>query len=352
MLDMLDTNRAYISKVVLHRVGHKIREEKNIEAQDLLTLTDYLNEVLKNYFLNPFKKELMTYEFTHPMHLDFNEVYQSCEKIFADERTFLDASQEVLKTLYEQSTHPSIKLGELFVVHFGDVMYNDILTEAVGIFKVERKNKFFNFIQTSNGLELELRNGFNSQKIDKAALVLNRVSDKVHTVFSIDNNNYDTTYWKNHFLDIEPIDNHQFQTDHYLSLCKDFSKDLEMDFGRKEQAEFLGKTLQYFRENISLDDQEFKEEVIGDDPKMLEAFNWHQKEYAEIYDMHFWKKFEIAQPVFKSQLKTFKTEIKLDTKIKISLDNNALEEAIDHIEKGYDDSKKMNYYKVYFNDEI
>ena len=48
---MINVNRAYISKVTLHRVGHKVREEKNIMAENLMPLTETLDEVLKNYFL-------------------------------------------------------------------------------------------------------------------------------------------------------------------------------------------------------------------------------------------------------------------------------------------------------------
>lgn len=350
---MININRAYISKVTLHRVGHKVREEKNVVAENLMPLTETLDEVLKNYFLNSFKRENTLYHFTHHADLQLNEVYNYCKEIFEDESLFLDASQNILNALYEQSTHPSIKLGELFVVHFGDITYEEQIVEAIGIFKVERKNKFFKFIHGNEGLELELQNGFSVQKLDKGALVLNIDEGDGYKVLSIDNNNYDAAYWKKHFLKLEYINNHNFQTDQYLELCSNFSNAVVAnEYGKEKQTEFLGNTLRYFNENPMLEDQGFKEEVIGDNQELLTAFNEYKEDYAEANEVQFWDAFEVAQPVYKAKRKKIKTDIKLDTKIKIILDNNSLEEAAEHIEKGFDDNKKMNYYKVYFNQEM
>ncbi len=350
---MILINKAYISKVTLHRVGHKVKSEKNIIAESLMPLTDTLDEVLKNYFLNSFKRENTLYQFTHYVDLTLNEVYCYCKEVFEDESLFLEASQNILNALYEQSTHPSIRLGELFVVHFGDITFQEKIVEAIGIFKVERKNKFFKFIKGKEGLELELQNGFSIQKLDKAALILNIDEGTGLKVLSIDNNNYDTAYWKKHFLKLEYVNDHNFQTDQYLELCTNFSDAvIANDYGKEKQTAFLGNTLRYFNENPMLEDLSFKEEVLGENKELLEAFNEYKEDYAEANEVQFWDSFEVAQPVYKSKRKKIKTDIKLDTKIKIILDNNSLEEATENIEKGFDDIKKMNYYKVYFNQEM
>jgi len=46
-----------------------------------------------------------------------------------------------------------------------------------------------------------------------------------------------------------------------------------------------------------------------------------------------------------------KSEIKLDTGAKINLDLLNSECAADNLERGFDEEKKMFYYKVYFNSE-
>lgn len=53
----------------------------------------------------------------------------------------------------------------------------------------------------------------------------------------------------------------------------------------------------------------------------------------------------------KKQKKRIKTDIKLDTNIQIKLDIDAPDAAEEYLEKGYDEERKMQYYKVYFNEE-
>jgi hypothetical protein len=55
--------------------------------------------------------------------------------------------------------------------------------------------------------------------------------------------------------------------------------------------------------------------------------------------------------VLKKEKSKLKTEIKLDTNISIKLDVDAPEAASEYLERGYDEEKKMKYYKVYFNEE-
>jgi hypothetical protein len=55
--------------------------------------------------------------------------------------------------------------------------------------------------------------------------------------------------------------------------------------------------------------------------------------------------------VVNKEKKKIKTDIKLDTNIEIKLDIDAPEAASEFLERGYDDDKKMHYYKVFFNVE-
>ena len=45
------------------------------------------------------------------------------------------------------------------------------------------------------------------------------------------------------------------------------------------------------------------------------------------------------------------TSISIDTNINIKLDVDAPDAASEYLERGYDEEKKMKYYKVYFNEE-
>ena len=50
----------------------------------------------------------------------------------------------------------------------------------------------------------------------------------------------------------------------------------------------------------------------------------------------------------KKQKQKIKTEIKLDTNIQIKLDVDAPDASAEYLERGYDDVKKMHFYKVFF----
>ncbi|MCG8889302.1 nucleoid-associated protein, partial [Tenacibaculum finnmarkense] len=55
--------------------------------------------------------------------------------------------------------------------------------------------------------------------------------------------------------------------------------------------------------------------------------------------------------VLKKEKSKFKSEIKLDTNIQIKIDIDAPDAASEYLELGYDETKKMKYYKVFFNAE-
>ena len=61
--------------------------------------------------------------------------------------------------------------------------------------------------------------------------------------------------------------------------------------------------------------------------------------------------FDVSEIALKKQKQKIKTEIKLDTNIQIKLDIDAPEASSEYLEKGYDEARKMKFYKVFFNEE-
>ncbi len=61
--------------------------------------------------------------------------------------------------------------------------------------------------------------------------------------------------------------------------------------------------------------------------------------------------FDVSDIVLKKEKNKLKTEIKLDTHIKISIDIDSPDAPSEYLEQGYDDDKKMKFYKVYYNEE-
>jgi len=104
------------------------------------------------------------------------------------------------------------------------------------------------------------------------------------------------------------------------------------------------------KENDTVNIHDFKEEVFEDeDQKNL--FDDYKKLFESDKEMLIRNQFHVSEAVLKKQKQKLKTEIKLDTHIQIKLDVEAPDASSEYLELGYDEEKKMKYYKVYFNEE-
>ena len=70
-----------------------------------------------------------------------------------------------------------------------------------------------------------------------------------------------------------------------------------------------------------------------------------------------WKKkvlplWQITFDPLKKEKKKIKSQINLDTNIQIKLDISDGDSLKENIEKGFDEERKMHFYKVFFNEEM
>ncbi|MFT4642711.1 MAG: hypothetical protein ACI89R_000551 [Candidatus Azotimanducaceae bacterium] len=171
-------------------------------------------------------------------------------------------------------------------------------------------------------------------------------------VLSIDNNNYDAQYWVKHFLNVKPADDSNQHTQDYIQMCNDFSEEIiKEDQGLHEKNKFLAKTVDFFKENEIVNIQDYKDIIFEEDDKQKTKFDDYKKHFEQVNDVLIRNQFDVSDIVLKKQKTKLKTEIKLDTHIQIKLDIDAPDAAAEYIEKGYDEEKKMKFYKVYFNEE-
>lgn len=347
---MIQINNAGISKITLQKVGNKVREEKNISAQELLHIKEKEEEAFIPFFLNPFKKQLEAYRFTHYTgELDYNILYSLCKKLFSEEIEFLDSSTQILNHLYEVSNHPNIKSGELFIIKFENIIIEKEQSAALGIFKLENPKKFIRFKHT-DFIDFNIQKGYKLEGIDKGCLIF-PAENNSFKIFTIDDNHYESEYWKKEFLQIDFITDHAFQTKNYLNLFNEFSKEiLSKDSEKNTSINFLSDTVKLFNEKEDIDNFMIENELIKK-YEMLDQFKNFKKDYSESYKVEFWDEFTISKSVVNQHKKKLKSEIKLDNDIQIKF-NLAKTETEDYIEKGFDEIKKMHYYKIYFNEEI
>ena len=348
---MIDVKNAYIAHISLQKVGHKVREEANIFADKTLEYDESKEEQLIPFLLNPFKKSLEINHFTHYTEkLEFNVLYNQCAQMFEEKVDFIDFSQEVLSHLYEKSLHPQIKTGEVFVTLFENMMFDGISCRGIGIYKLENKKKFLRFDE-SKGLDYNIWKGYKLEGIDKACMILDVHKEEGFRVFSIDDKNVESEYWKKSFLEIDLIKDNNYHTKKYMELITDFSNDFLLDkTDKKQQAEFISNSINVLNSNEFVTNEIIEDQVLKPF-ELIDQFKDYKKDYSENNRVEFVESFEVSVPTLMKESKKIKSEIKLDTKINIKLDLTNPDAAEEYLERGFDEEKKMFYYKVFFNTE-
>ena len=348
---MISRKNASISKFIIHKVGNKFNDTKNAFSEKLVDFDEPSYDLMLPFLLRPFASVVQSYRFNHHANISLNEINSYSTQIFNDEETFIDVSKHIVTHLFEQSTSAQIKTGDVLVVMFEGIEFNEITTNALGIFKIENKVNFFQTYLENNSYDVLVQKGISSKKVDKGCIILNQTDTEGNIILSVDNNSYDAQYWLNQFLNIKYADDANNHTQQYIELCKDFSIDiLKTTYGAQEQNTFLAKTIDFFKENEVVNVERFKDELFEED-KHKNLFDDYKKTFEDEKNLVIRNQFDVAESVVNKEKKKIKTDIKLDTNIQIRLDIDAPDASAEYLERGYDDEKKMHYYKVFFNVE-
>jgi hypothetical protein len=336
----------------VHRVGNKIQDEFYILSEQPLKIADeVLRNLLLKYFFSPFEKTNEVYRFTHSSgNLNLNELFHFSSMIFSDGASFHELSGHIAKYLYESSNHPKIKAGELYIALFKDIQMEGELHDALGIFKSESRESYLKVNPEQGGFTLHYEeDAINIQKLDKGCLIFNTEKEEGYRVMLIDQTNRsDAAYWRDEFLQLK-IRNDSFnKTNTTLGVYKKFITnkiDDEFDISKADKIDLLNRSMKYFKEKDSFDLDEFSEVVI-ENPKAIELFKKFSQEYNDEFNAGIDQPFDISGAAVKKQSRVFKSVLKLDKNFHIYIHGNK-----ELIEKGFDDDKLMNYYKVYFREE-
>jgi len=350
---MIAAFEANLNQVSIHRVGNKLLDEFYVLSDAPLGIQDeLLNKLLMQYFLTPFEKVNEVYRFMHSTDdLNLNEVYHFCDEAFADPANFHQISQQLTKFLFDNTNHPKIKAGELYVAFFNNIQLEGELLDAVGIFKSENKETYLKVYPDTGGFNLEYdQDGINIHKLDKGCLIVNSEKVEGYKVLVIDqtNRNNEAVYWKDDFLKVK-IRNDSFnQTSNTLSIYKNFvaeKLDDQFELTKADKIDLLNRSMKYFKEKETFDLNEFGDEVLGN-PQAIESFKSYKTQYEQDHETEIGSSFDISNAAVKKQSRVYKSVLKLDRNFHIYIHGDK-----ELIEKGFDDDKAMNYYKVYFREE-
>lgn len=349
---MINLFSTHIESLSIHRVGNKSRNETIFLSAAPYKMDDEITPLLKEFFLKPFRdKEENYFQFVHEADLEFHELYNSATKIFDNPQDIHEESRKIASYLYNQSEHPHIKSGEVYVAYLEGVQLDNVKMDAIGIFKSELKQDFLQFSEEGNQLDAMLQHGVSLNKLDKGCIIFNSEKEEGYKILSVDSNRYDTRYWLESFLGVEALADDNFHTKKYLKFCQDFAKDVVLPAeDKKQEVMFMNRAVNHFAKNDTFEETAFMNEVI-DNPDLLPEFRNYKTEKAPKYSIEDLTTFPIANTAVTAARKKIKNVINLDTNIQIKLDFINPESAEKYVEKGWDEEKQMYYYLVYFNKE-
>ena len=271
---MINLYNTQIESLSIHKVGNKNKVESLFISKAPHHLNDETTGLLKEYFFKPFReKEESYYRLSHEADLSFNPLYEAVTKIFNEPNTVHDISGKIAKHLYDQSNHPHIKSGELYVTYLTGLQLDNVKTDAIGIFKSELKQDFIQFEEQTDHLEILVQQGINIHKLDKGCLIFNTESEEGYKVLSVDSNRYDTKYWLEQFLGVAVLTDNNFYTKNYLKFCQNFAKDVVLPAEDKQQEVlFMNRAVNHFAKNNAFEETNFMNEVIDNQALKEECY--------------------------------------------------------------------------------
>jgi len=342
MFDFTDT---FLQQASIHKIGNKADDDGVKLSADVVDLADMeLRMLLQKFFLSHFiTEEYYSFNFTED-DLALNPMYNYAKRIFND-GDFHAKTVSIAHYLYEVSSHPMIKPGDLIVGQFNNVDIRGQRVNAVGIMKVETLQAF---LTLEENLKIHTEQGINIDKVDKAAFIFNTEEKDGYRVLIIDKaNSRDAVYWKDDFLKVKPVSDEFHNTQNFLQIAKTFvvsqlPEDFEVD--KPRQIDMLNKSLDFFKTHETFEKDEFEKEIFGD-KKVIDSFNKFYDEYKETNNLEVEDSFDISSQAVKKQQRIFKSVLKLDKNFHIYIHGDR-----QLIEKGTE-SDGRKYYKIYYTDE-
>ena len=336
-----------MDKLIIHFVGNK-NSGDGVRFSDTLTNFETIDEYIKKLIEFNFKLEELFCFHSIPS-FELNPLYQFVNSMFCDNDLFINQSQNCARYLYEKSTHPHIKVGELFMLYIKDCEINGEQTDAICMFKSENKDTILKISKSDNGFNLNDEKGININKLDKGCLIFNTHKENGYMMAIVDNTNrsVEAQYWKEQFLNAQPIKNEFHETKQFLGIAKQFvTKQLAEDFEitKADQIDFLNRSVNYFKNHEYFDKREFEEKVFEDDD-LIESFRNFDKIYRQDNNIASSDSFEISNKAVKKQARVFKSVLKLDKNFHIYIHGNK-----QLIEQGTDE-KGRKFYKIYYDEE-
>ncbi len=343
---MINYQEVAIDGLSIHSIGNKVREEALILTDDPVSLHEpHLTGIIKKYFFHSFKTpEFFCFEPVGPI-LENNVIYRTVASVFDGSTEIHEASKIIAEHLYNQSTASNILAGDLMIALIEDVVVEDEMVSAIGIYKSEQKDDFIKLLLQNKEYNLSADKGININKLDKACLIFNSNKSDGYKVLVTDKKklNGEAHYWLRDFLCVAHREDDYNNTTVYIQATKAFIDEKlkdEFDLGSEVESAFLENSKDYFDSNENFDEGEYLNKVFNDE-KVVNAFD----EFKQDRSLNLKNTFDISTPAVKKNASVFKSVIKLDKNFHIYVHGKR-----ELIEKGTDEDGRK-FYKLYYDEE-
>ncbi|GAA6135942.1 nucleoid-associated protein [Oceaniserpentilla sp. 4NH20-0058] len=345
---MFDFTHAYIKESFANFIGNKARNEEIFLSSSPLTHDQTLDKHLMHLFLDAFLSTQGSFVFHHEEDINLNEAYIHTDEYFAGKYSLHSLANKLSKLLYRVSTHPNILSGELFITRINDIRINKKQHDIIGIFKSEQKKNLIHLEQSDTKLNAKVISGISPDALDKGAIIV--PANAGYRIFIFNRKKADSIYWNESFLGCIPEKDTFLKTKHCIDACLQFhKKHLTPSENPKSSIEINNSIYQYFNENKKFSSSDFAES-IGLTKAQTSEFHDHIERYESKNNIKLSSTFKLDSTLDKKLQSKLKKNLKLDNSIEIKIPLNE-DSAKKNIEKGYDNSRKMSYYKIYFHEE-
>jgi len=341
-----------IAGLVLAKVGNPSRDEPLQTSKTIFVVGADDQPTLRSIFLRPFRN-LTGQRFTHHSSLDKNEVNTSAKTIFDDPTTLLAQGCDIAQRLYSKSSHPNIKSGDLCLALMDGVEVDGESKRALCILKSESVTPFLSISTRDGDLQLETEQGINPEKIDKGCLIVEHLEKKGFYVLTFDRGGSESRFWVRDFLGVRPIPDSALLSKRIAEMAvtavsPEKSGDDSPPWDVNEPAR---EALSYLHDQKQFSLQEFEENALRTDAAKS-RFAEERKRLEDDEGIEFKDNFDISKRDITKAKKLMKSRMTLDTGVEIRLKPKVVDNPGEFLEKGYDESRKMNFIKIYFNEDL
>ena len=383
----LNFDQAEITHLILAKIGNPVRDEPLQTSKQLFEVSSEDQALLTSLFLRSFRSPALTgHRFRHHTSLSKHELNSCVGDIFQaadaeDADTILARGQEIASRLYEKSSHPNIKSGDLCVavirqiVKAGVTEEDDQLISGLCLLKSESVTPFLSITTKGGDLELNTEHGINPEKIDKGCLILNHLPQKGYYCLPFDRAGNESRFWLRDFLSIAPITDSKLLSKKVAELAVQAvtpaAKDPKAAPTAAEDATDNGsesvdladqtppwevnnnarEALHYFDEAKNFSLAEFEEQALRT-PEAKKRFREEKQRLEDEEGVKIKDGFEISKRDAAKARKLMKTALKLDTGVEIKLKPALAQNPEGVVEQGFDQERGQKFIKIFYNKEL